>query len=260
MRVFLDERCLTGADLVDVLRLWRQIADLAATNAPGLSLFLDGDAVRSGVFLQGLNALSHDVRMLYSPMVFGSDLVNNWRPIAIAPSAICKLATEDRAVTNCAVCEVYGHGKTIATVALLGHDQSSYSHCQAVGVAEVATSEAPITAMCGVTLADFRRIASAWHCLLVEYDLGLNRPPRDDETVLGLKPDRFAPTGRFERNGRRRVYRETATNRLFYVDNLHYGNAAHLEVFSSDKRHLGTADLDGNLDVGTRVPGRTISW
>ena len=47
----------------------------------------------------------------------------------------------------------------------------------------------------------------------------MNRPPRDDETVLGLKPDRFAPTGRFERNGRRRVYRETATNRLFYVDN-----------------------------------------
>ena len=260
MKVFLDERCLTDSDLSTLLRSWRQISDFAATSAIGLSLLLDQHAVRSGVFLQRLNALNHDDRVLYSPMVFGSGLVRDWRPVAIAPNAICQLATEKAPVADCAVCEVYEHSKTVAKIALMGDEHSSYVDHDSVGVTKLEPPEAVITVMCGTALADFRRIASVWNCLLVRYDVGLARPPRDHETVLGRAPDRFAYVGRFERNGRRSVYREIATNRLFYVDNLHYGNAAHLEVFDSDELHLGTADLDGNLDVVSRIPGRTISW
>ena len=43
-----------------------------------------------------------------------------------------------------------------------------------------------------------------------------------------------------------KVYQELSTGRYWYLDNLHKN---HYEVFSSTKRHLGEADLDGNLDV-----------
>jgi hypothetical protein len=260
MRVFLDERCLTNPDLAVLLRSWRQIADFAATNSIGLSLFLDHHALSSGAFLQRLNALRPDDRALYVPMLFGSALVGDWRPLAIAADAVCQLATEDEPVADCAICEVYEHRKALATIALVGHEHSSFVNRHSVGVTKVAPPEALIEVLCGTALADFQRIATAWNCLLVHYDVGLTRPPRDHETVLGRAPERFARVGRFERNGRRHVYRETATNRLLYVDNLHHGIAAHLEVFDANEFHLGTADLNGDLDISTVVPGRTISW
>lgn len=39
------------------------------------------------------------------------------------------------------------------------------------------------------------------------------------------------------------------TRHYWYVDNLHYGEAAHLEVFDSHgKKHIGESDLEGNID------------
>lgn len=260
MKVFLDERCLMSADVAILLRSWRQIADFAAAGTQGALLFLDRDAAANGIFLQRLNALSHDYRVLYRPMVFGSELVKDWRPIAIALNVICQLATENGPVDESAICEVYEHCKSGTSAALMGHDHSSYVNQVSVGVTRLVPHAPPVNVLCGTTLADFKRIASVWGCLVAQYDASLSRPPRDHETVLRRAPGLFTQEGRIERNGRRHVYREIVTNRLYYVDNLHYGIAAHLEVFDNEGRHLGTADLDGNLDAAARVPGRTISW
>jgi len=193
-------------------------------------------------------------------MLFASQPVNDWRNIAIGADTMCQLATEDEPVVDCAICEVYEHRRILATTALFGHKHSSFVNRRFVGVTRIDPPEALVEVPCGTALADFRQIGIAWDCLVIHYDLGLTRPPRDDETVLGHEPERFVRMGRFERNGRRHVYRETTTNRMFYVDNLHYGAAAHLEVFDSDELHLGTADLSGNLDTSALVPGRTVSW
>jgi hypothetical protein len=260
MKVFFDERCLPSSDLSGLLRLWRQIADLAAKDASGLSLYLDGHAVREGTFLHRLNALRADDRILFVPMLFGTAYVRDWRAVEIAPDVICQLSTETSPVTNCAICEAYEHRKVIETVALFGHERSSYVHFDSVGIIKLDPLEARVEVTCGTSLADFRRIGTTWNCLRDHYDVTLSRPPRDHETVLGHSPERFSRVGRFERHGRRHVYRETDTNRLFYVDNLHSGLAAHLEVFGPDGDHLGTADLNGNLNESTRVPGRNILW
>ena len=261
MKVFLDERCLTTyPDLVSLLRSWLQIADFALTCATGLTFFLDRHAIRSGEFLQRFNTLKSDDRTLFSPLLFGSRRLRDWRCNAVANDSICQLDTENDPVTDCAVCEVYEHHKILATIALMGHDHSSFVNRHSVGVAKLEPAEARVEVSCGTNLADFRRIGLAWNCLLVQYDAGLTRPPQDIETVLANNLGRFERTGRIERNGRRHVYREISTSRLFYVDNLHYGVAAHIEVFDSEEHHLGTADLNGNLDISTVVPGRTISW
>ena len=70
---------------------------------------------------------------------------------------------------------------------------------------------------------------------------------KDNQTVLrdGL---RFCRTKRISKIGTR-VYEETATGRLWYVDNFHSGMGAHLEVFGADGNHIGEATPDGAIDL-----------
>ncbi|WP_293139478.1 hypothetical protein [Okeania sp. SIO3I5] len=60
-------------------------------------------------------------------------------------------------------------------------------------------------------------------------------------------------TNRFEltqkQHDGRRIYKEKETGYLWYVDNLHYGKSAHLEVFDkTGKNHIGESNLEGNID------------
>lgn len=79
-----------------------------------------------------------------------------------------------------------------------------------------------------------------------KYDQNSQKPPTDSQTIL-RDHDRFEPTN--YKFGGRKIYQEKSTGYLWYVDNLHFGQSAHLEVFErTGKRHLGESDLDGNLD------------
>ncbi|MFM7408517.1 MAG: hypothetical protein ACKO3K_18140, partial [Cuspidothrix sp.] len=80
----------------------------------------------------------------------------------------------------------------------------------------------------------------------LEYSLDSKEPPRDEQTILrdGV---RFRKTS--NRCQERVIYCELITGYYWYVDNLHHGKAAHLEVFDkTGKKHLGEADLDGNIN------------
>ena len=77
------------------------------------------------------------------------------------------------------------------------------------------------------------------------YDELSNDPPRDEQTILRDKP-RFQTTS--SRCQGRAIYREVATGRYWYVDNLHFGKSAHLEVFDKAKTHVGEADMEGKID------------
>lgn len=84
------------------------------------------------------------------------------------------------------------------------------------------------------------------HSLLHDYDYSSKEPPADCQTIL-------SDTKRFERTGRpyqqgRKVYQEIETKYYWYVDNMHFGESAHLEVFDSNGVHLGESDLSGNID------------
>jgi len=52
------------------------------------------------------------------------------------------------------------------------------------------------------------------------------------------------------------VFKEIATNRYWYLDNKHKN---HYEVFDNTGNHIGTADLNGNIDTSRRNAGRTIT-
>lgn len=90
---------------------------------------------------------------------------------------------------------------------------------------------------------------------LKPYDPTCRDPPHDWQTVLR---DR----GRFQRttyvNQGRRVYLEKSTGYYWCVDNIHFGSAAHIEVFDATGDHVGEAGRDGNLDVSKRDPTKKL--
>ncbi|MFB2918961.1 hypothetical protein [Aerosakkonema funiforme] len=88
------------------------------------------------------------------------------------------------------------------------------------------------------------------------YDEVSSDPPRDEQTILREK-ERFQRT-KFRYDGRT-IYYEVTTARYWYVDNLHSGKAAHLEVFNQAGSHLGEADLEGNINESKRDKNKTIS-
>ncbi|BDI14472.1 hypothetical protein ANSO36C_02740 [Nostoc cf. commune SO-36] len=48
------------------------------------------------------------------------------------------------------------------------------------------------------------------------------------------------------------------TGMYWYVDNLHYGTAAHLEVFDKRGYHIGEADLQGDINTSKKDKNKTI--
>lgn len=90
----------------------------------------------------------------------------------------------------------------------------------------------------------------------LEYSLDATIPPKDEQTILQDKT-RFQKTSyRFQE---RIIYCELSTGKYWYIDNLHYGKAAHLEVFDKSGFHIGEADLQGNIDTDRRDKDKTIN-
>jgi len=106
-----------------------------------------------------------------------------------------------------------------------------------------------------VTLSSFDNISQfeAWLTTLggiPPYGANAVDPPRDDQTCL-IDAQRYEPTSKLFQG--RRIYRNRLNKDLLYVDNLHVGAAAHLEVFDKFRRHRGKGNfLDGSLMPGTR--------
>ena len=89
-----------------------------------------------------------------------------------------------------------------------------------------------------------------------DYDYSSNVTPTDLQTVL-RDNQRFTATTYFVDG--RRVYKEVTTECYWYVDNLHYGRSAHLEVFTRNGLHLGESDLAGAVDPSKNDPRKKLN-
>ena len=89
----------------------------------------------------------------------------------------------------------------------------------------------------------------------LRYPDDATRPPRDWQTVL-RDQTRFLRTDRPRVQGRR-VYEESSTGFLWYVDNMHFGRGAQIEVFKHNGTyHVGVASVAGTIDETKRDPAR----
>ncbi len=143
-----------------------------------------------------------------------------------------------------------GRGPTI----LLNFTPSKFDGLSVVAVTKDSIHTVHVD--CSNTLA----MVAAWlqkiKRLVPVYDLTSRETPRDEQTVL-TDIMRFKLTP-YRKQGRK-VYEERATRYKMYVDNLHYGEAAHIEVFSKSNQHLGTAGLDGTIDLNKVEAGREFT-
>ncbi|MCX5980399.1 MAG: hypothetical protein NTY89_01070 [Nostocales cyanobacterium LacPavin_0920_SED1_MAG_38_18] len=90
----------------------------------------------------------------------------------------------------------------------------------------------------------------------LEYSFDSTKSPTDKQTIL-RDTTRFKKT--VNKCQARVIYLESNTERYWYVDNLHYGQASHLEVFDkTGKNHVGEADLDGNINYSKSDSDKTI--
>jgi hypothetical protein len=82
-----------------------------------------------------------------------------------------------------------------------------------------------------------------------EYSIDSTDPPKDEQTIL-RDASRFTQTNKCCQG--RQIYKELTTGRFWYVDNEHFGRAAHLEVYDKRRNHIGKASLEGDLKPDTK--------
>jgi len=81
------------------------------------------------------------------------------------------------------------------------------------------------------------------------YDFSSTKPPSDKQTAL-RNSNRYVVMKRFHDG--RRIYQDVYNDNYVYVDNFHYGVAAHLEIFDREGIHLGEANLQGEIKTNTQ--------
>ncbi len=139
---------------------------------------------------------------------------------------------------------------------LINFPQSKFANLSVIVIIKNQDEENPINLDC----VENKGSLTEWfetnlHLSSIEYDCTSTSPPTDTQTIL-RDTDRFEPTSMFPQG--RRVYREIETGYYWYVDNKHCGRGSHLEVFSSQGKHIGVADLDGNIDISKVDPRKRL--
>jgi hypothetical protein len=261
MRGFLNEASIREDLSVSALRLiYEMTRELAATDLVQ-GFFLNRQFFEDGEFKSKFNRLPFtdpQLKAIIRAMVFSSKHFNDWRSqrvSAIQHTYECVELSEN--FTDDSQCEAAEIKlQSISDCLLLGASGSRWRQFQQLHFRiqgrDIASLESLVT----------RNQLFAFLAKQPDYyNSATKDPPRDFQTVLIKDAARFVRTGKIERNGRRRVFMETATSYFYYVDNLHWGRAAHLEVFDSNEEHCGEADVaKGTIDRSKRVSGRRIQW
>ena len=136
---------------------------------------------------------------------------------------------------------------------LLNFSPSQFGH----GTASVTKQEAATAELDLVnSVEDLRSWCGRFPDIFpVTYDPECNRHPRDPETVLRDR-GRFRKTPYLVQGCS--VYMEISSGSYWYIDHLHVGAAAHLEVFNAGRRHIGEASLEGVLDESKVDPAKRL--
>ena len=262
MITFLNERSLeTHNDWAAALELFWRIASCAPTES---LLLRDGNYFDSGDFKKRFNhsigKLSPDRKSRAREMVFSDRYCRCWRAERVSDSAetyYCE--PPEKELRDCSITEGAGrlHRGETAWVGVLSAADSSFG--QSNRIQATRSNDNKEVELFNLTkLEEWRQALSSQRGT---FDPTLNEVPRDFQTVLVKDATRFERTGKVERRSVRQVYREVSTGCLFYVDEGHPGHSSHLEVFDSQRRHLGVADIEsGELNVDQKVRGRRLRY
>lgn len=211
--------------------------------------------VRGQHFLSSLNEIGdHELREAFGDVVFNRANPAPWQPERIHQSTDRYLWLQEL-VSDTSIAELAE--RRLRDAKLCGC-LINLSGSFLVGSLELPVSKGGATPIVLMSF-DSVKLFESWLVGLGEvlpYSAESTDPPRDEQTCL-VDSQRYESTGKFVQG--RRIYQHRLSKNLLYVDNMHFGAAAHIEIFDKFKRHLGEGSLlDGNLRPGTRDAKKTL--
>jgi hypothetical protein len=96
-------------------------------------------------------------------------------------------------------------------------------------------------------------IEMAWRRKTISYKKYFDWKFTTGQCILLDNEECYRKTGRIRQG--QQVYLEIVTGYSWYLDNLH---KKHYEVFDSNEMHIGTANLNGEINHSTRIHGREL--
>jgi hypothetical protein len=282
MEIFINEVSLEGQYLNDVefkeaLIVFKDIFDLINEKikdkqiyTQDSNVYVNYDAVKDSIFNQSLNQIKDkSLKRAFMNVLFNKLNPKEWRKEQVHSSKDwfdCLMINEQYQVVNDTSLAEIAERKlqnSSSTYLLINFFNSSFNlvhphitNCCLITIVK-NNDEVNCIELDGL---DNKSALEYWleHTFNLSgslYDELSNDPPRDEQTILRDK-QRFQKTS-FRCQGRA-IYSEVATDRYWYVDNLHFGKSAHLEVFNQAKSHVGEADIEGNIDESKRDQNKRL--
>ncbi len=205
-------------------------------------LFTNFRALKEEIFVKSLNTIpDKSFKVALRNALFNKETVVDWTAKRFhSPEDVFECNGD--IVTDTSMAELaerkLGNDELIA--ALLNFKNSCYTDCPEVTVVKERKEE--IDLECVESVETLQRWLDR-HSLDNRYQESSSEPPLDHQTFLDDR-QRFERAS-CPRQGGRQVYLDKSTGYFWYVDSLHFGNAAHLEVFDKNLNHIGEASLDG---------------
>jgi hypothetical protein len=228
-------------------------------------LLINYEAIKGSNFMRSLNKIrDKSLKRAFTNLIFNKLNPKEWRDKQVHSITDCfdyVTETKSQDVRNTSLAEVtertLQHQESIYLLINFKNSQFVQNHptifkCFIIPIVKNNDENNPINLDC----LDEKSALENWLKVKVNlYDKSTNKPPTDEQTILS-DDTQFEKTALICQG--RNIYQELATHQYWYIDNLHYGKAAHLEVFDKIGKHIGEADLQGKIDYSKKDPNKTI--
>ena len=283
MEIFINEVSLEGQytselefvsaikDFIEIFKLVNKKLNNKQVYKENSKLFVNYNAIRESNFTASLNIIKDkSLKQAFVEIVFNKQNPKEWREEQLHSSddLFDYLNNEiSKNVTDTSLAEVsersLRHKDSIYLVVNFKNSTFNFAHpdiqeCCIIPIIKNNDEAQPIK-LDGI---DSQSALQNWiekklNLSRIEYDLSSKDPPLDRQTVL-IDSQRFEYTQRIHKPSGRKIYREILSGRYWYIDNLHFGQKSHIEVFDpTGKKHIGEADLiRGEVDQTKADPDK----
>lgn len=271
IEIFINERSLegqyqTGEEFEQSILIFNNlIQDIKEKIKNNPSFYLDQEkimlyfAIKKDQFAKSLNNLrDKNIKTVFVNTIYNKNNPKDWRKEQKhSPQDEFKYFQQD--VTNTSLAEVaerkLQNENSIYLIINFQNSSFNNSHttiqsCSLIPVVKNSTIEIEIDGL------DNQKGLDHWISLkFPSYSNNSTYTPRDHQTILYNK-ERFRKHSKMFQG--RNIYREYSTGHYWYIDNFHPGKASHFEVFDKHRKHIGEANLDGDIDINKRDSNKKL--
>ena len=275
MEIFINEVSLEGqyftkTEFEQAIKVFRDIFRFIDLNIKNKKLYKDSqvlanrEAIKGFIFQASLNKVNRELKEALRRVVFNKLDPKEWRNEQVhSLNDYFDYVTDDKSenLKNTSLAEVTERSlqNKETTYLLINFTNSRFKlvnpnipKCFLIPIIKNNDEENPINLDC----LDEKAALESWVKIKLNvYDKSVKEPPTDEQTILNDNT-RFTRTAMTCQG--RKIYQEIANKQYWFVDNLHYGEKAHLEVFDKIGKHIGEAGLQGNIDHSKKDPNKTI--